>query len=595
MRRRVLSMLLALVMVLTLLPSTSQAESIGTSTTEEHVHDYGYGSARIFPSCTQIGYTIYECECGDSYKGNFAEALGHSYVNGNCERCGAADPDAENAVERPTTGSCGENVVWAFDETTWTLSISGEGPMADYEGEKPWQKFMQDIKALVVEPGVTTIGNSALSGAMRLERAELPEGITSIGTGAFDLTLNLTGITLPQSLSYIGELAFSNSRLARITVPANVKTLGPKAFWFCVSLKEIVFEGDAPELLEDSIFIAVKATAYYPEGNETWTEEIMSSFGGEISWIPYDCGRYSHDVVRLSGKTRYETAFSIANQLKENLNIEKFETVVVAYGQNFPDALTGSYLAAVKNAPILLTESSKDGEVIAYIQENLAAGGKVYILGGSAAVSEAFETMARELGYDVERVKGSNRYETNLEILKVAGVSTDQEILIATGTNYADSLSASATGLPMVLVGTALTDAQKQFLGATSGKFVILGGTAAVSEAVEAELAAIGSVERVKGKNRYETSVVIAQRYFENPDAVVLAYANGFPDGLCGGALAVSMHAPLILTSDGSPAAADAYVEGITTGVVTGGAARISDKTAAAIFDLVENAVIPKK
>lgn len=304
-----------------------------------------------------------------------------------------------------------------------------------------------------------------------------------------------------------------------------------------------------------------------------------------------DSGNAESGVIRLSGKTRYETAYAIANQLKENLGVEKFETVVVAYGQNFPDALTGSYLAAVKKAPILLTEEYKDAEVIAYIQENLTAGGKVYILGGTAAVSEAFENMARELGYDVQRVKGKNRYETNLAILAEAGVSSDQEILIATGTNYADSLSASATGLPMVLVGTSLTEEQKAFLATTSGRFVIIGGTGAVSEEVEAELAAMGTVERIKGKTRYETSVVIAQRYFANPEAAVLAYGQGFPDGLCGGPLAIVMGAPLILTSNELPTAADAYVEGITTG----GTARITDDTVREIFDLADDAQIAKK
>ena len=559
----------------------------------------------------------------------------HSYVDDVCTYCGVEKPQGVS-----DSGACGENGIWTFDEATGTLTVRVNGPIPDGGGIfQPWVVHRDEITAIVVEPGATAVGAGAFNALMKLTHVDLPEGITTIGEAAFDMALALRQIEFPESLTHIGNDAFAYGGMSSVTIPGNVETIGQSAFWFCESLEsvrlengvreigavafgstaiseitipasvttigngafsncskltEIWFEGDAPSIGE-MCFGETTATAYYPAGNKTWTEEVMQNYDGTITWVSYDPEASSHNIVRLSGKTRYETAFSIANQLKENLNIEKFETVVVAYGQNFPDALTGSYLAAVKNAPILLTESSKDGEVIAYIQENLAAGGKVYILGGSAAVTEAFETMAKELGYDVQRVKGSNRYDTNLEILKEAGMSADQEILIATGTNYADSLSASATGLPMVLVGTVLTDAQKQFLGTTSGKFVILGGTAAVSEAVEAELAAIGTVERVKGKNRYETSVVIAQRYFENPDAVVLAYANGFPDGLCGGALAVSMHAPLILTSDGSPAAADAYVEGITTGVVTGGTARISDKTAAAIFDLVENAVIPKK
>lgn len=299
-------------------------------------------------------------------------------------------------------------------------------------------------------------------------------------------------------------------------------------------------------------------------------------------------------VIRLSGANRYETGFAVADQLKKNLGVDQFEAVVVAYGQNFPDALTGSYLAAVKNAPILLTEKSVDHTVAAYIDEKLVSGGTVYILGGAAAVSESFENALRSRGFVVKRLKGAGRYETNLAILKEAGVTTTDEVLIATGKNYADSLSASATGLPMLLVDKELSEAQKVFLETTSGKFVIIGGTGAVSADVEAELDAIGDVTRVKGANRYGTSVEIAKRYFTDPEFAVLAYAQGFPDGLCGGPLALSMGAPLILTSNDSFAAADDYVTGISSGAVTGGTSRISDDTVRAIFDLSPDTPVVK-
>ena len=299
-------------------------------------------------------------------------------------------------------------------------------------------------------------------------------------------------------------------------------------------------------------------------------------------------------VIRLSGANRYETGFAIADQLKETLGVNKFQAVVVAYGQNFPDALTGSYLAAVKKAPILLTEKSVDKKVADYITDNLVGGGTVYILGGGAAVSDSFESTMLTRGFRVVRLAGKNRYETNLAILEEAGVNRNDEVLIATGTNYADSLSASATGLPMLLVGDKLTDAQVAFLVSTSGKFVILGGTGAVSKEIETELESLGDVIRVKGASRYGTSVAIARQYFTNPRAAVLAYAQGFPDGLCGGPLAIALGAPLILTSNESPWDADDYVNGIYTGAVTGGSGRISDDTVRQIFDLAPGTPIVK-
>ena len=299
-------------------------------------------------------------------------------------------------------------------------------------------------------------------------------------------------------------------------------------------------------------------------------------------------------LSRLSGANRYLTGFAVAEQLKAMLGMERFGAVVVAYGQNFPDALTGSYLAAVKKAPILLTEAGQDANVLAYLTESLIPGGRVYILGGTAAVSQEFEDMAGEMGFHVIRLKGKSRYETNLAILEEAGVNTTDEVLIATGTNYADSLSASATGLPMVLVADTLTAEQREFLQGTSRNFVILGGTGAVSKTVENQLKTMGTVTRVKGASRYETSVEIAKRYFATPEAMVLAYAQGFPDGLCGGPLALSVGAPLILTSNESLRAADDYIESIATGAVTGGTGRISDETVREIFDLTEDVPIVK-
>ena len=299
-------------------------------------------------------------------------------------------------------------------------------------------------------------------------------------------------------------------------------------------------------------------------------------------------------LTRLSGANRYLTGFAVAEQLKVMLGMERFGAVVVAYGQNFPDALTGSYLAAVKKAPILLTEAGQDANVLAYLEQSLIPGGRVYILGGTAAVTQEFEDQAAQLGYHVIRLKGKSRYETNLAILAEAGVNTTDEVLIATGTNYADSLSASATGLPMLLVADSLTADQKAFLETTSRKFVILGGTGAVSRTVENQLNALGTAVRVKGASRYETSVEIAKRYFLTPGAAVLAYAQGFPDGLCGGPLALSIGAPLILTSNEACLAADDYVTEIPVGVVTGGTGRISDETVREIFDLPGDTPIVK-
>ena len=297
----------------------------------------------------------------------------------------------------------------------------------------------------------------------------------------------------------------------------------------------------------------------------------------------------SSGVTRLSGSSRSETAFKAAEELKEVLGVEEFETIILASGDNFADALAGSYLAAVKNAPILLYRKTALAENAAYISENLAQGGTVYILGGTASVSQEMEDALS--GLNVKRLAGASRFDTNLEILKEAEISGN-EILVATGWNFADCLSASATGKPILLVNSStnkLTDSQIEYLsGLTGVQITIIGGTASVSEKLAGDLAAYGTVDRVSGATREETSVKVAERYFDSPDYALVAYSRNFPDGLCGGPLAYALNSPLLLTNVKQEAPATAYVadNGITKGIILGGTASIADATVRTVFGL---------
>ena len=293
------------------------------------------------------------------------------------------------------------------------------------------------------------------------------------------------------------------------------------------------------------------------------------------------------EVVRLYGASRYDTGYAAADALKAALGVDKFEAVVVATGKNFADALAGSYLAVEKNAPILLTNGKDDNiaQLHVYIKANVAEGGKVYILGGEGAVPASVDGIE---GYDVVRLFGDSRYDTNLAILDEAGVSGDS-IIVATGKNFADSLSASAAKLPILLVkpDAALNDDQKAVLDGMKSIYIV-GGEGAVSAEYEAELAAFGEVTRVFGESRYDTSVEVARTFCKDVDFAVVASGKNFPDGLCGGPLAAALNAPLILTKDGGADAAGVYVaeNGIASGFVLGGEGALADDTVVDVFKL---------
>ena len=305
------------------------------------------------------------------------------------------------------------------------------------------------------------------------------------------------------------------------------------------------------------------------------------------------------EAIRIFGSNRYKTAFAVADALKESLGIEKFNTVVIATGENYPDALSGTYLASLTDAPILMFKEKYASDVQTYIKENLAAGGTIYLLGATNVLSD--NAVAGLEGYTIKRLAGTNRYETNIEILKEAfKISSEgsKEILVCTGQEFADSLSASAVNKPILLVKNRLSDNQKVLLASLSvEKFYIIGSEAAVNAEVAAEIAEYGSTERIGGANRYETSVKIAETFFDEPEAAVLAYAREFPDGLCGGPLAASMNAPIVLTNTGRETEAAAYAQGqnITTGVVLGASVRISDDSVRTILGLETEAEIAER
>ena len=336
----------------------------------------------------------------------------------------------------------------------------------------------------------------------------------------------------------------------------------------------------------------------------TVTKEATVTEEGEMLYTCTVCGGTYTEVIpnlmnqgvkRVYGSSRYETAILQANELKATLGIEKFETIIVATGNNFADALSGAYLGYVKQAPILLVFPRQDivDMVQSYIEDNLAADGTVYILGGEAVVPKDIED-GISATFTTKRLFGANRYETNIEILKEVGVG-NLPILVCDGNNYADSLSASAAKLPILVVNKGLNDDQKEYLKSLPGNdFTIIGGEVALPASLMDELNEFGKVARLGGADRCATSVMVAETFFENPEKAVVAYAINYPDGLCGGTLAAYMDAPLLLTYDGKKDVTAAYTAdaGIKSGIVLGGSGLVSDESVRAIFSMAEEDTI---
>ena len=285
--------------------------------------------------------------------------------------------------------------------------------------------------------------------------------------------------------------------------------------------------------------------------------------------------------IRLAGSDRYETAYAVAEQMKLNKGKEKFDNIVVASGENYPDALSGNYLAFRKKAPMLLTNQYEVDNTAEYIKNSIEPNGTVYILGQTSAVPASLEQKLQ--GINIKRIGGSDRFETNLLILKEARVH-GEELIVCSGLNFPDAVSASAANKPILLADDKLSASQKNYLSTIDPlKVYFIGGDKAVPKTVRDEFT--GDTVRLAGSDRFETSRLIAENLFlSHPDRVILASGLNFPDALVGGAFNQDIGVPVLLVG---PDFADAYnakkfvsENGTKSLILLGGKLSISDEIA---------------
>lgn len=212
----------------------------------------------------------------------------------------------------------------------------------------------------------------------------------------------------------------------------------------------------------------------------------------------------------------------------------------------------------------------------------------------------------------VERIAGADRYQTAAEI---AGEYPQDApvVYVASGEQFADSLSARAVGGPasgatnapptpdvdgagvsapvLLTKPDVLPDVTAAALeGFAGAEIVVVGGTAAVSAEVQTELEAYGEVTRIGGETRYDTSAAIAARFPVGLPVVYVATGEDFPDALAGGAVASRSGSPILLTEGDQ--LTDATADALRTlapdsVVVFGGSGAVDDTVVNAVADIV--------
>ena len=157
-------------------------------------------------------------------------------------------------------GDCGNGVKWYFaqkDSDPDTILIRGSGAMNNYSQSNPpqWTRLKEKIRHVIVEEGITSVGDYAFAGCPELTKVELSKTVRTIGSNAFANCGALNSLTLPSGLESIGESAFEKCfSLKIVELPSALKTLGRYAFFRCVNLESEVVIPKGVSTVSDSAF-----------------------------------------------------------------------------------------------------------------------------------------------------------------------------------------------------------------------------------------------------------------------------------------------------------------------------------------------------
>jgi len=294
------------------------------------------------------------------------------------------------------------------------------------------------------------------------------------------------------------------------------------------------------------------------------------------------------EVSRLKGADRYATAVDISRQLVTG--DESASSVVLARGNDFPDALAGVPLAHRLEAPLLLSGTERLPQPT--VEEIKRVGAeKAYLLGGEAALSIDIERQLADMGVKVERIGGQDRYHTAQLVAEKVAPDGSNTAILASGRDFQDALIASpyaaVNGIPVLL------SAPEELPGYTAEALeelqvretIIVGDVEKISSTLMEDLP---HPERVSNPEHYSNSVEVARYFDTEPDRAYMATGNVFADAIAGGVLAAQNENGIFLTGDRIPEEIKEYFMEKETGeiVMFGGEKAISGEVEDSVASL---------
>ncbi|WPC44538.1 cell wall-binding repeat-containing protein [Clostridium sp. JS66] len=255
------------------------------------------------------------------------------------------------------------------------------------------------------------------------------------------------------------------------------------------------------------------------------------------------------NTTRLAGQTRYDTCKAVSSS-----GWSTAENVIIANGENYPDALGASALSYKYKAPIILVQGNSMQDNPVLVSElNRLKPKNIIILGGKGVVSNDIENSLKKSGYNLKRLSGQDRYSTAVNIAKELG--DVDEIFIANGDDFSGSLSAAPMSAkdnaPVLLVSKdEVPNVVQAYLKEHNVKNTyVLGDESLISEAVANEFT---GVKRISGNAPYSLNENIIDNFKAdiNFNTIYITSGEGFADALSAVGLAVKNGNPIIFAGN---------------------------------------------
>lgn len=299
---------------------------------------------------------------------------------------------------------------------------------------------------------------------------------------------------------------------------------------------------------------------------------------------------YASSTKRLAGQTRYDTAVTIAQD-----GWKQSDYAILAYGENYPDALSAAPLAKKYDVPILLTNGNNLPAITKETLVNLQVK-NVFIIGGIGVIPSSIDSELQLMSISVTRIAGQDRYDTAIKVAQQLPYPT--EIFVVTGEDYPDALSiapiAAIKQEPIILVSKDyMPDSVKAYINANKiTKTYVIGDTDVIDNTVFNQLP---NAERIIGVDKYARNININLKFdnlFTSKD-ICVATGEGFADALTGTSYAAKKGIPIVLVNGYPSSLTRTYTVDKGDPYVFGGQAVVSEKVFTYLHTLPDTNITP--